>query len=106
MNNYIQPGNVVSLTAPFDCSSGQGAQVAALFGVACSDVAMRAAGEFQLTGVFELTKNAAEAWPQGAPIFWNNTARHCTTEPTDNLLIGCALVEATNPSESGVVRLN
>ena len=34
MKNYIQPGNTITLTAPYDVNSGDGLLVGAIFGVA------------------------------------------------------------------------
>jgi predicted RecA/RadA family phage recombinase len=106
MQNFIQEGDVVTLTAPYARSGGQGALVGTLFGVATSDVANGATGEFKTRGVFTLAKNSAEAWTVGAKIYWDNTAKVCTTTSTSNTLIGCALAVAANPSSTGTVRLN
>lgn len=106
MVNYKSPGEVVSLTAPYAVASGAGALVGALFGVATGTYANGAAGEFATAGVFELAKVSAQAWTQGALIYWDNTAKNCTTTSTSNTRIGCALVAAANPSSTGIVRLN
>ena len=106
MNNYIQPGDVLTLTAPYDVASGGGALVGSIFGVATGAVASGARGEFKTSGVFELTKTSAQAWTEGAKIYWDNTAKACTTTATDNTLIGCATAPAANPSATGLVRLN
>lgn len=106
MNNYIQPGDVVDLTAPYDRSSGEGALVGSLFGVAAADVASGATGAFKTMGVFDLAKNSAEAWTVGEKIYWDDTNKVCTTTATSNTLIGVALAAAANPSSTGRVKLN
>ena len=106
MKNYIQPGNTVTLTAPYARNSGEGALVGATFGVAAGDVANGVDGEFALVGVFSLAKVSAQAWTQGAKVYWDNTAKNVTTTATSNTLIGVAVAAAANPSDTGLVRLN
>jgi predicted RecA/RadA family phage recombinase len=108
MNNYIQPGDVMTLTAPYTRTSGQGALVGHLFGVATKDVASGAAGEFMTRGVHTLAKTSAQAWTVGALIYWDDTNKVCTTSSASgaNFLIGCATAVAANPSSTGTVRLN
>ncbi|AGC43261.1 hypothetical protein MYSTI_01930 [Myxococcus stipitatus DSM 14675] len=106
MNNYSQLGETVTLTAPYAVSSGEGALVGSLFGVATGNVASGAEGEFLTCGVVVLKKTSAQAWTQGAKVYWDNAARECTTTASTNALIGCALSAAANPSATGAVRLN
>ena len=37
MKNYVQPGNTITLTAPYDVASGDGLLVGSVFGVAAGD---------------------------------------------------------------------
>jgi predicted RecA/RadA family phage recombinase len=106
MKNYIQPGDHVTLTAPYDVASGDGMLVGTLFAVAALTAVSGAEVEAKMKGVFELKKTSAQAWTQGAAIYWDNTAKECTTTTTSNTLIGKALVAAANPSATGIVRLN
>lgn len=106
MKTYTQPADVVTLTAPYAVASGAGAKVGQLFGVAAKSYASGAVGEFLTTGAFELAKLSAQAWTVGALVYWDNTAKLCTTVATGNLLIGCAIAAAANPSPTGTVRLN
>lgn len=106
MKNYIQPGDILALTAPYDRTSGQGALVGSVFGVAVKNVLSGAPGQFQTVGVFELAKTSAQAWTEGALIYWDNTAKLATTTATSNKLIGAAVAAAGNPSATGLVRLN
>jgi predicted RecA/RadA family phage recombinase len=106
MKNYIQPGDVVTVAAPYDVASGAGALVGTLFGVAVAGGLNTAEIEIKTTGVYELPKLAAQAWTVGAAIYWDNTNKHCTTATSGNTLIGKALAVAANPSDTGIVRLN
>lgn len=91
MKNYVQDGENVTLAAPYAVTSGQGALVGSLFGVASTTLANGESGEFVTEGVFDLTKAGSQAWTVGAKIYWDNTAKNCTTTPTSNTLIGVAL---------------
>lgn len=105
MQNYVQPGDVLTLTAPYDCDSGEGAQVGSIFGVAASDVLSGAEGEFKTEGVFELAKVSAQAWSQGDKIYWNDSTKLATTASADGMLIGYATEAAANPTSTGMVKL-
>lgn len=88
MKNFIQPGDTLTLVAPYTCLAGQGALVGAIFGVAKSDVLVGVAGEFMVEGVFEITKVGSQAWTQGQRIFWDNTNKRCTSVATAGQFIG------------------
>lgn len=106
MKNFVQNGEVMELTAPYARLSGEGALIGAMFGVATVDVASGARANFILEGVVTLKKTSAQAWTEGALIYWDNTNKECTTTSTANTRIGCAAAAATNPSDTGSVRLN
>lgn len=106
MNNYIQPGEVLTLTVDRAVSSGGGFLAGSIFGVATADVADTAAGEFQTCGVVSLAKTSAQAWTVGQKIYWDNTLFVCSTVGTVGQLIGAATAIAANPSSTGYVRLN
>lgn len=106
MTNFVQKGKTLTLTAPYTVTSGSGALVGSIFGVAATDVASGVAGEFSVVGVFTLAKNSAEAWTVGELIYWDNTNKVATATATSNKLIGVATAAAANPSSTGNVRLN
>jgi predicted RecA/RadA family phage recombinase len=108
MQNFVQAGDTITVAAPYDVTSGAGAKVGQIFGVATAaaddgdDVALK------LTGVFDLPKVGSQAWTVGALVYWDNTHKYCTTTATSNLLIGCAVAAVGNGSTetTGRVRLN
>lgn len=106
MKNFIQPGSIVTVPAPYNVNSGGGLLVGSLFAVAAFSALQDAEVEAKVDGVFELPKTSAQAWTVGADIYWDDTNKVCTTTATDNTLIGKALAEAENPSDTGIVRLN
>jgi predicted RecA/RadA family phage recombinase len=108
MKNYVQSGKTITLTAPYAVSAGGGALVGAIFGVAANDVASGADGEFDLVGVFDLTREtgASTGWTVGALIYWDNTNKRVTKTSTSNKLIGVAAAAAADGDATGRVRLN
>lgn len=108
MKNYIQRGETLTLTAPYAVSSGGGALVGSIFGVAATDVASGEEGEFQVQGVFDLTRETggSTAWSVGDLIYWDNTNKRATKTATSNKLIGVAARAAADGDATGRVRLN
>ena len=87
MKNFVQRGDNLTLTAPYGLTSGQGALVGAIFGVASADAAINTDVVLVTEGVFDLTK-AAGALTAGALVYWDNVNRNVTATATGNKLIG------------------
>lgn len=96
MKNYVQDGDVIGLTAPYAVSSGGGALVGTIFGVAVTDVANGAAGQFHREGVFDITALGTDVIAQGAKVYWDNTNKRITGTAGSNTLVGAALVAKAN----------
>lgn len=94
MRNYVQNGDVVSMTAPHDVQSGEGLLVGELFGVAACNAASGDEVEAAVVGVFDLPKTAGDNLPQGAPVYWDATAGKASAVATDNHRIGVAIRSA------------
>lgn len=106
MKNYVQPGETLTLTAPYQVAGGAGLLVGSIFAVATGDAASGAIVEGRTVGVYDLAKVSAQAWTVGALIYWDDSAKNCTTTASTNKLIGVAAAAAANPSATGRVRLN
>ena len=108
MKNYVQPGNTITLTAPYAVASGDGLLVGSVFGVAAGDAANGETVEAALVGVFDLKKVASQAWVVGDKIYWDNTNKETTKTATANTLIGVATEAVANGAGDvvGRVRLN
>lgn len=106
MRNYVQPGNVVTLTAPAALSSGDGVLVGDLFGVASFDAASGAPVECAIVGVYRLPKETPLAISQGAAVYWDDAAKVITTTAGGNTLIGNAITAATSAATHALVRLS
>lgn len=105
MQNRIYSGDILTLTAPYAVSSGNGALVGSIFGVAAKDVANGATGEFVTEGAFTLPKTSALAISIGDLIYWDDTNK-VVNKTNTNKLIGVAISAAANPSATVDVRLN
>ena len=108
MKTYVQPGNTITLSAPYDVTSGDGLLVGAIFGIASGDALTGSEVEVVTTGVFDVTKTASQAWAVGDKVYWDNTNRVATKTATANTLIGVAVlaVGGTASETTGRVRLN
>lgn len=108
MRGYIQPGNTITLPAPYAVASGDGLLVGAIFGIATGSAAINAEVETLTEGVVELRKAPSQAWSVGARIYWDNAARLATTVVASNTLIGAATEPVAGGANDtiGRVRLN
>jgi len=103
MKNFIQTGDIIEVTAPYDVASGGGCLVGTVFGFAVTDAVSGAPVNVKRSGVFDHAKTSAQAWTQGAAVYWDNSAKVLTTVSTSNTLVGAAAAVAANPSGSGRV---
>ncbi|MBS7789269.1 DUF2190 family protein [Roseococcus sp. SDR] len=92
--NYVGPGDKIAVAAPYALTSGQGALVQAVFGVAQNDAANGASVVLDTTGVYDITKEPALAISQGVRVFWDNANRRITTTATSNFHVGMAWAAA------------
>lgn len=107
MKNYIQPGDVLSLTAPSGgVVSGNGYKIGQNFVVATGDAAEGEPFQGKTTGVFELDKATGATWSEGQLLYWDDTAKNVTTTNTSDMLIGSAVEAEASGDTVGLVRLN
>lgn len=106
MRNFIQPGKLITATAPTGgVESGEFVMIGSIFGVASTSAAEGEMFELAVGDVYELPKTSAQAWAFGNTIY-ATSAGVMTTVATDNTKVGVAVAAAANPSGSGLVRLN
>lgn len=94
MNNYIRPGNSVTVVMPYAVNAGSGVLKGALFGVAVNTYASGATGEIVTEGVFTNLVKASgtgEAWAAGDRLFWSDSNKNLTKNSTGNYCVGYAL---------------
>ena len=90
MKNYVQPGNTITLTAPYAVTSGAGLLICSIFGVAAGTAILGDPVETAVEGIYDLKKVASHAWAAGDRVYWDNTAKQTTKTLTANTLIGVA----------------
>ena len=107
MKNFIQEGEIITVTAPYALASGDGALVGSIFGVATNASASGAVVElFVDSGVVALTAVTADTGSVGTKMYWDNTAKKVTTISTSNSLIGVLTVAKVGTDTTATVRLN
>jgi len=105
VKNSIQDGDVLALAAPYAVSSGGGALIGSIFGVAVTALANAEVGSFQLEGVYTLPK-ATGAATLGAKCYWDNTNKNVTATASTNTLIGVFVAAYASGDATANVRLN
>ncbi len=107
MQNYVQEGDVLTLTAPYAVAGGAGAKVGTnIFGVAASTLASGASGEFKTTGVFDITALSTDTGSAGTIWYWDDTNKRVTTTSSGNLKIGVGTGTKSSGETTARVRLN
>ncbi|MBX8803420.1 DUF2190 family protein [Pseudochrobactrum asaccharolyticum] len=105
MRNFIQPGKVLNIVATAAVVSGSLQVIGKIFGIAATSAAAGEEYELSTGGVYELPKNAPEAWTVGKEVF-ATPGGIATTETTGNTKIGVAVMAADAGTGVGLVRLN
>jgi len=106
MKNFIQPGAIITVIAPYAVSSGQGVKVGALFGIASANAAQGAQLEIKREGVFDIAAVTADTAAQGAKVYWDDTARKITTTATSNILVGALTADKSGSAGTASVLLD
>ncbi len=109
MTNFVQPGDVITLTAPSGgVVAGTPKQIGQIVVVPAATVAQTLPFEGAVTGVFDLPKIGSQAWADGALVYWDEGNDRCTTASGTNILIGvCVKAVGSGAGETtGRVRLN
>lgn len=98
MKNFVQPANIVDLTAPADgIVSGQAHLFGSLFGVATTSAAAGAKVAVSLEGVFQLPKATGASLAEGAKAYWTGTeiSGTETDEPIGHVITAASADAAT-----------
>lgn len=107
MQNYVQPGAALTLTAPAGgVVSGGFYQIGQLIVCAADTADENAPFTGMTVGVFDAPKASGEAWTVGACVYWDDTDKEFTTTAAGNMLAGCAVEAAVSAATSGRLRLN
>jgi len=108
VNNYIQEGDYLPLAAPYAVSSGGGALIGAIFGIASIDLANGEVGNFHTEGVYRLSKStaASSGGAQGAKAYFIASTKLVTAASSGNTLIGVFAATCADADATCTVRLN
>ncbi|MCE2917689.1 MAG: DUF2190 family protein [Rubrivivax sp.] len=108
MKNFVQPGDKLTVIAPYAVTSGQGVLVGLLFGVAQHDAANGAPVELQMSGVVDLNTLGTDTASGTSLVlaYWDNTNRRVTTAASGNTKIGMIVEAKVNGPTISRVRLN
>ena len=108
MKNYIQDGDILTVTAPAAVASGDFVQVGRIRGVAVAAAASGQPVELYTTGVFDIPKSGTEEFATvGLPVYCvlsgNGVKTVTTASTTANVLIGINV--ATSGAVAGNLRV-
>lgn len=108
MKNYVYDADRIDFTNATGgtLNAGVGVLVGTMFGVVQNQVANGADGVMLTIGVFDLAKATGQSWTAGAAIYWDNSAKNCTTTVGSNTLIGKVVGSAASGDTVGRVRIN
>ncbi|HMR03697.1 MAG TPA: DUF2190 family protein [Candidatus Competibacter phosphatis] len=107
MQNYIQNGHVITVTAPTGgVTSGEGMIIGNIFGVAAYSAAEGDPLELATTGVYKLPKATTTVLTVGARVAWDNTAKNINVPGAGRFPVGVATEAAGNGITSVAVRLD
>lgn len=107
MKNFIQRGDMITVTAPTGgVTSGQGILVGNLFGVAATTAVEGESVEIATVGVYELPKLVSAVIAAGARVAWDDTAKEVVLPATGMVPIGIATLAAGNGLITVRVRLD
>ncbi len=107
MKNYIQPGNIITVTAPTGgVTSGAGLLVGNLFGIATADAVAGADLEMVTVGVFDLPKAETAVFAAGDPVSWNATNAQTVAPASGMIPVGIAVTPAANGETTARIRLD
>jgi predicted RecA/RadA family phage recombinase len=107
MKNFIQRGDMITVTAPTGgVTSGQGVLVGNLFGVVATTVAEGKSVEIATVGVYELPKLVSAVIAAGERVAWDDIAKQVVVPGTGMVPIGVATLAAGNGVATVRVKLD
>jgi predicted RecA/RadA family phage recombinase len=106
MQNHVQAGDRLTVTAPATVSSGDFVKVGMIGGVALHDAASGADVVIATRGVFTLPKTSALAISIGDSLYWDTGEAAFNKTAASNFFYGHAVSAASNPSSTVQVYLS
>jgi len=104
--NYNGPISPITIVAPATLTSGTPVLVGGKLCIPQTDAASGADVAVELVGDFTIASATSQAWTQFQAIYWDDTAKNCTTTVGSNTLVGTAAQPKLAAAATGRVRLN
>lgn len=105
MDNYKGSGDIMTVAAPEDASSGEFLIKGGIHGVAGIAVSSGADVPLHRSGVFTLPKATSQTWAVGDRLFWDVSAKKFTTDSTKRPIGAVAAAAAGSSDTTGDVLL-
>jgi predicted RecA/RadA family phage recombinase len=105
MKNFVQNGEVITITAGAAITSGDPVLIGSLVGIAQTSVASGESLACKLEGVFTCKKKSTDTPAQGDKLYWDNTNKEFTTTASGNTLAGNAWAAAASGVTTVQIRL-
>lgn len=103
---FVQPGETITVTAPYDVASGAGVLVGLVFGVALFAATAGSPVEIRRLNVWDIAKAPGQAWVAWTTkLYWDNTARVVTSTVGSNTPIGVAAQSQASADVIGRIML-
>lgn len=108
MNNYVQPGEIVTLTASGTVTAGTVYKTGSIIALALTSAATTERYTAQRTGVITYTRatGGSSAWTEGVAIYWDDSAKKFTKTSASNTLVGVAAAATGDSDATGDVLLD
>lgn len=106
MKNYAKSGDLLTLTAPTGgVTSGLTYKIGVAIVIATATVAAGQPFVGKTTGEIDIPAATAQAWTEGALVYWDDVAKVYTTTAATNQKAGYATVAKLTAAAAGRVRL-
>lgn len=106
MKNYLQAGDVMTVTAPADTVGGAPVMIGSLFGIAVHDAKSGDELSIKCGGVYtDLPKATGDTWAMGDPLYWDAGAGKLTETATNNKRVGVAAGAFASNATKGTARI-
>lgn len=102
--NFVQPGDHLTVVAPGDVLSGGGVNIGKIFGIASGNALEGEEVVIAVTGVFELTKPVEDVIGTGDDLYWIDAVQ-AATGTSGTIRIGVAIEDAGAGSATVKCRL-
>lgn len=109
--NFVQPGDTLSVAAPYAVNAGEGVLIGGLFGVALGNAALAEKVDIKMSGVFDLAAPSNHVFAVGANVYFDVDAKVCRShgdEDSNSAFVSEALIGsavAAKPSGATTVRV-